>query len=317
MAEHPVLDAAVRVAPFVHRTPTMTSHAINEWCGVPVVMKCEHLQRVGAFKYRGATNAVQALSDEEAARGVAAHSSGNHAAALALAARVRGVPAHVVMPRGAPSVKQAAVLGYGARIIECEPTEAARVETLRAVIEETGAVEIHPFDDDRVIAGAGTAALELLEEMPAIDAIVAPLGGGGLLSGTALAAHHVDETIAVWGAEPAGADDAARSLAAGTLERQLAPDTICDGLRTSLAPRTFAILREHVEGVTVVDDDATRQALRMLWERTKQIVEPSAAIALAAARANPALRGRRVGVILTGGNVEVARLRDFWPAADT
>lgn len=309
-----VRAAAARIAPFVHRTPVMTSRALDEWCGARVVLKCEHLQRAGAFKYRGATNAVQSLPDDVALRGVAAHSSGNHAAALALAASGRGVPAHIVMPRDAPSVKRAAVLAYGARVVECEPTEAARVATLRAVVAETGAVEIHPFDDDRVIAGAGTAALELLEQAPEVEAIVVPVGGGGLLSGTAVAAHGIGARIAVWGAEPAGADDAARSLTSGVLVPQHAPATICDGLRTSLAPRTYAMLREHGAGVTVVDDDATRDALRFVWERTKQLVEPSAAIAVAAVRANPALRGRRVGVIVTGGNVDFTNLRELWPS---
>lgn len=308
-----VRAAAARIAPFVHRTPVLRSHLLDEWAGASLLLKAEHLQRVGAFKYRGATNAVQSLRDDEAARGVAAHSSGNHAAALALAARVRGVPAHIVMPSNAPSVKKDAVAGYGAHIVECEPTEAARIATLRTVVERTGAVEIHPFDDDRVIAGAGTAALELLEDHPDLDAIVAPLGGGGLLSGTSLAAHGVRADVAVFGAEPAGADDADRSLAAGDLIPQTGPNTICDGLLTSLAPRTFAVLRTHVERVIVVDDDATRVALRMVWERTKQLVEPSAAIAVAAVRACEALRGARVGVILSGGNVDLARVPALLP----
>ncbi len=296
--------AAARIAPFVHRTPVLTSRLLDEWAGAALLLKAEHLQRAGAFKFRGATNAVRSLPDDVAARGVAAHSSGNHAAALALAARERGVPAHVVMPANAPAVKRAAVLGYGARVIECEPTEAARIATLREVIEATGAVEIHPFDNDTVIAGAGTLALELLADAPDLDAIVAPIGGGGLLSGTCIAAQGRAGALAVYGAEPAGADDAARSIAAGTLERQTAPHTICDGLRTSLSPRTFAIVAQHVEAIVTVPDDETLDALRMIWSRTKQLVEPSAAIALAAVRRTPALHGRRVGVILSGGNVE-------------
>ena len=306
--------AARRIAPFVHRTPVFTSRLLDEWAGAQLLLKGEHLQRVGAFKYRGATNAVQSLPDDLAARGVAAHSSGNHGAALALAARWRGVTAHVVMPSNAPAVKRAAVLAYGAHVIECEPTEAARITTLRAVIAETGAVEIHPFDDDRIIAGAGTAALELLDQVGEggeLDAIVAPIGGGGLLSGTAIAAHgragragrggRVGR-LAVYGAEPEGADDAARSMAAGALQPQLAPNTVCDGLRTSLSPRTFAIVSREVESIVTVPDDETMDALAMISSRAKQIVEPSAAIAVAAVRRTPSLHGRRVGVILSGGN---------------
>ncbi|HEY1739902.1 MAG TPA: pyridoxal-phosphate dependent enzyme [Acidimicrobiia bacterium] len=293
--------AAARIAPFVHRTPVFTSHLVDEWAGATLFLKGEHLQRAGAFKYRGATNAVQSLANDVALRGVAAHSSGNHAAALALAARVRGVPAHVVMPTNAPAVKRAAVLGYGARIVDCEPTEAARIATLREVIAATGAIEIHPFDNDDVIAGAGTAALELLDEVPDLDVIVAPVGGGGLLSGTSLAAAG---RALVYGAEPEGADDAARSLAVGTREPQLSPDTICDGLRTSLSDRTFAIVSRHVETIVTVPDHETLDALAMLRSRTKQVVEPSAAIAVAAVRRTAALRERRVGVILSGGNYD-------------
>jgi threonine dehydratase len=306
-----VRAAAARIAPFVHRTPVLTSHLLDEWAGAQLFLKAEHLQRVGAFKYRGATNAVQSLDEAGATRGVAAHSSGNHAAALALAARTRGIDAHIVMPANAPAVKQGAVAGYGAHIIECEATEEARIATLHAVVAETGAVEIHPFDNDQVIAGAGTAALELLDEIAGLDAVVAPLGGGGLLSGTCLAVRGVAPGVAIFGAEPAGADDAARSLAAGHVIRHpagLAPKTVCDGLLTSLAPRTFAILAANVDGVIVVDDDATRAALRTIWERTKQIVEPSAAIAVAAVRQEPALHGRRVGVIVSGGNVDLGRI---------
>jgi threonine dehydratase len=298
--------AAARIAPFVHRTPVMTSHQLDEWAGASLFLKCEHLQRAGAFKYRGATNAVQSLADDVARRGVAAHSSGNHAAALALAAQVRGIPAYVVMPSNAPLVKRAAVLGYGARIIECEPTEAARIATLHDVIAGTGAVEIHPFDNDVVIAGAGTAAQELLADRPQLDAIVAPIGGGGLLSGTCVATQADGvRSVAVFGAEPSGADDAARSIAEGALIPQRSPQTVCDGLRTSLSPRTFAIVASQVESIITVADDDTLDAMAMIASRTKQIVEPSAAIAVAAVRAAPALHGRRVGVILSGGNYDV------------
>lgn len=212
-----VADAAERVRPFVHRTPVLTSRSLDAWAGRSVFLKAEHLQRVGAFKYRGATNAVRSLPTETAARGVAAHSSGNHAQALALAARERGIPAYVVMPRGASRGKREATIGYGAEIVDCAPTPRAREETLAGALADTGATEIHPYDDPRVIAGAGTAALELLAEVPDLDAVVVPVGGGGLVSGTALAVHGTCAGVRVYGAEPAGADDAARSLAAGRL----------------------------------------------------------------------------------------------------
>ena len=307
-----IAAAALRIAPFVHRTPTLTSRLLDDWVGAELVLKCEHLQRVGAFKFRGATNAVQSLDAVAASRGVAAHSSGNHAAALAAAARQRGISAHIVMPFNAPSVKRAAVASYGARIIECEPTEAARIATLHEVCADTGAVEIHPFDNDDVINGAATAALELIEDTMisgvGLDAIVAPVGGGGLLSGTCLAVNGVAPELRVFGAEPLGADDAARSLAAHELIPQSAPDTICDGLLTSLAPRTFAILERHVERIVTVTDDDVRAALAVAWTRTKQLIEPSSAIAIAAVRSTPELHGLRVGVILSGGNIDPAHM---------
>lgn len=307
-----IAAAATRIAPFVHRTPILTSTLLDEWVGAELVLKCEHLQRVGAFKFRGATNAVRSLDPVAASRGVAAHSSGNHAAALAAAARQRGIAAHIVMPSNAPAVKRAAVAGYGARIIECEPSEAARIATLSEVCADTGAVEIHPFDNDDVINGAATAALELMEDTMTsgnvLDAIVTPVGGGGLLSGTCLTVKGIAPAMQVFGAEPAGADDAARSLAAHELIPQSAPNTICDGLLTSLAPRTFAILERHVERIITVSDDEVRTALAITWTRTKQLIEPSSAIAIAAVRATPELHGRRVGVILSGGNIDPAQM---------
>jgi threonine dehydratase len=295
------------------RTPTITSTSVDNWVGARVHLKCENLQHVGAFKYRGATNAVQSLSRHEAARGVAAHSSGNHAAALARAARVRGVPAHVVMPRGAPAPKRAATVAFGATVIDCAPTLEAREAALAEVVEATGAVEIHPYDDPRVIAGAGTAALELLDDVAHLAAIVTPLGGGGLSSGTVLATRgRRDRSIALFGAEPDGADDAARSLASGRLVTAHRPDTICDGLLTCLSPRTFAIVAGGLDGVVTVSDDDVVAAMRLLWERTNLVVEPSGAIGVAAARAlvHDGRLGSdaAVGVVLSGGNVDLDAL---------
>jgi threonine dehydratase len=304
-----VRAAAGRIEPFVHRTPVMTARTLDEWLDATVFLKCEHLQRVGAFKYRGATNAVQSLPPDAAARGVAAHSSGNHGAALALAARTRGIAAHIVVPTTASRAKQAAIAAYGARIVPCEPILAAREAGVAQVIAETGAVEIHPFDNDDVIAGAGTAALELLADVAGLDVVVAPVGGGGLLSGTALAAHGVagepgGSSVRVIGAEPAAADDAARSLRAGRILPPGPPATIADGLLTGLSPRTFAILRERVETIVTVSEAEIADAMRFVWERTKQLVEPSAAVAIAAVRTAD-LSGARVGIVLSGGNVDL------------
>jgi threonine dehydratase len=299
-----VRAAARRIAPFVHRTPVLTSRTLDEWLDARVFLKCEHLQRVGAFKYRGATNAVQSLRPDAAARGVAAHSSGNHAAALALAARTRGLSAHIVVPSTVSRAKRAAVEAYGANIVVCEPTFAAREAAVARVIATTGAVEIHPFDNDDVIAGAGTAALELIDEIAGLDVIVTPVGGGGLLSGTALAAHGVNPALRVVGAEPTAADDAARSLRAGRIVAPDMPATIADGLLAGLSPRTFAVISEHVEIIVTVGEDEIVAAMRFVWERTKQLIEPSAAVAVAAVR-RADLSGARVGIILSGGNVDL------------
>jgi threonine dehydratase len=299
-----VQAASHRIRPFVHRTPVLTSAALDNWLGTRAYLKAEHLQRAGAFKYRGATNAVQSLTDEEAKHGVAAHSSGNHAAALARAAATRGIPAHVVMPESVRAVKRAAVLAYGATVTSCENTPESRAETLARVIERTGAVEIHPFDNDAVIAGAGTAALELCDEHPDLDVIIAPVGGGGLLSGTALAAHGRQSDVRVLGAEPLEADDAARSLSSGARQPPLPPSTIADGLLTGLSDRTFAILREHVDTIVTVDEPSIVEAMQTAWQFTKQLIEPSAAVALAAVRSCE-LDGSRVGIIVSGGNVDL------------
>mgnify|MGYP006294963783 CR=1 FL=1 len=301
--------AAERIAPFAHRTPVLTSAGVDRAAGARVFFKCECFQKVGAFKFRGATNAVRSLCEAEAARGVATHSSGNHAQALALAARDRGVAAHVVMPETSAAPKVAAVRGYGGRITFCAPTLEARETTLDEVVARTGAAFVHPYDDDRVIAGQGTAALELFEDVPELDALLAPVGGGGLLAGTALAAHHLSPSVRVIAGEPAGADDAARSLAAGEIVPSVAPRTIADGLLTSLGERNFPIIARHVERIATVDDDATIRAMRLVWERMKVLIEPSAAVPLAALlEGDLGLAGARVGVILSGGNVDLDRL---------
>lgn len=321
LARLPTLDdvraAAARIAPYAHRTPVLTSRSfdamVSEAAGSAssVFFKCENLQRVGAFKFRGACNAVMALSDEEARRGVATHSSGNHAAALALAARIRGTTAHIVMPRGAPPVKKAAVLGYGGVVVECEPTLASRESTLREVVKTTGATFVHPFNDARVIAGQGTAALELLEETPELDVVMAPVGGGGLLSGTAITVGSLSaitgKRARVIGAEPEAADDAYRSLREGRIVPSEDPTTIADGLRTSLGELTFAALRDRGVEIVTVSEAAIVSAMRFVWERMKIIIEPSSAV-VAAALLNGRVKGPRVGLIVSGGNVDLGKL---------
>ena len=306
-----VREAAKRIAGHAHRTQVATCATLDGRAGRALLLKCEQFQKGGAFKFRGACNAVMKLSDAAAARGVATHSSGNHAQALALAARLRGIAAHVVMPEDAPAVKRRAVVGYGARVVACRPTLDDRESTLEQVIAETGAVRIHPYDDADVIAGQGTVALELLEQAGPLDAIVAPVGGGGLVSGVAIAATESDPRLRVFGAEPLGADDAARSKRAGRLIAQRDPRTIADGLLTSLGERTWPVLRDRVEEVLTVSEEAIAAAMRLAWERAKLLIEPSAAVALAAVlseefRARPGLA--RVGVVLTGGNVDLERL---------
>jgi threonine dehydratase len=301
--------AAERIRPYAHRTPILTCSAIDELCDAKLYFKCENFQKVGAFKFRGATNAVFSLSDDEAARGVATHSSGNHAAALALAARMRGVPAHIVMPDNAPAVKKDAVAGYGANITFCQPTLQAREETLAGVIERTGAALVHPYDDDRVIAGQGTAALELCEDIPDLDVVMTPVGGGGLLAGTAIAVAAASPTTKTIAAEPVNADDACRSLQAGRIIPSENPKTIADGLLTSLGERNFPIIQAGVSAILTVSEDEIIDAMRLIWERMKIVVEPSGCVPLAAICVRRAeIPGRRIGVILSGGNVDLARL---------
>lgn len=316
MPEHAVTfndirDAATRVRGLAHRTPVLTCSTLDRLAGRRLFFKCEQFQKVGAFKFRGAANAVLKLSDADAARGVLTHSSGNHAQALALAARMRGIPAHIVMPSTAQAVKRRAVEDYGGRVVLCEPTLAARESTAAAVRAQTGATFIHPYDNRDVIAGQGTAALELLEDVPELDAVIAPVGGGGLMSGTCIAVRAMRPSARLFAAEPAGADDAARSIAAGRLIPQTDPKTIADGLLTSLGELTWPILRDHVERVVTVTEDEIVRAMRLAWERGKLLIEPSAAVAVAAALSDAfrALTGlERVGVVLSGGNVNLERL---------
>lgn len=302
-------EAADRIADYVHHTPVLTCATLDNQSGARLFFKCENFQKVGAFKMRGATNAVFALSDSDSQAGVATHSSGNHAQALALAARQRGIPAYVVMPNNAPQVKVAAVKGYGAEIITCEPTLAAREATVAEVITRTGATLIHPFDNDHIIAGQGTAALELLQEHPEIEIMVAPVGGGGLLSGTALATRNLAPNAKIYGAEPTGADDTFRSLAAGKIIPMIDPNTVADGLLTTVGQRNFDIIRKNVAGIWTVDDDQIVSAMRLVWERMKIVIEPSAAVAVAAVLSQKAeVAGRQVGIILSGGNLDLGRL---------
>lgn len=297
------------IRPYIHRTPVFTSQSINLMVGAELFFKCENLQKVGAFKFRGACNSVFSLTPEEARNGVCTHSSGNHAAALALAARMRGIPAYIVMPENAPEIKKKAVAGYGARITFCEPTLAARESTLKRVAEETGATEIHPYNNFNVICGQGTAAKELIEETGAPDLMMAPVGGGGLLSGTALSAKAMLPGVRVVAAEPAGADDAFRSFYSQTLIPSVAPRTIADGLLTSLGSLTFPIILNEVDQIATVSEENIVAAMRMIWERMKIIIEPSSAVPLAAILENRVeVKGKKVGIILSGGNVDLGKL---------
>lgn len=302
-------QARERIAAHIYNTPVMTSQLLDERIGASLFFKCEHLQKVGAFKARGATNAVLSLTEEEAACGVATHSSGNHGAALAMAASARGIPAHIVMPSNAPQVKKDAVASYGGLIIECEPTLAAREATVVTVIEQTGAVEVHPYNDRRIIAGQGTAALELLEQIEDLDVLVVPVGGGGLLAGTAIAVKGINPNIEVVAVEPEGADDAFRSFGLGELQPQTNPQTIADGLRAGLGELNFDIIRKHVDTIITVSDALIVEAMQLQWTRMKQVVEPSGAVSFAGLLEHPErFRNRRVGVIISGGNVDLNSL---------
>ncbi|RJP67785.1 MAG: pyridoxal-phosphate dependent enzyme [Candidatus Abyssobacteria bacterium SURF_17] len=304
-----IREASERIKQLIHRTPVLTCDTLNRICDAELHFKCENFQKTGSFKIRGATNAVLSLSEEEASRGVATHSSGNHAAALALAARWRGIRAYVVMPENAPAVKREAVGGCGGEIIYCKPTLKAREEELAKVLERTGAVFVPPYNDYRVIAGQGTAALELCEEVRDFDVVMAPVGGGGLLSGTAIAARSLSPATKVYGAEPEQADDAFRSFRAGRIVPADNPNTIADGLRTSLGELTFPIIQKYIADIVTVREEAIKQAMRLIWERMKIIVEPSAAVPLGAVLTKRGeVPGKRIGIILSGGNVDLTRL---------
>lgn len=304
-----IKSAARRITPYIHRTPVLTSQSLDQRVGAQIFMKCENLQKVGAFKFRGASNAVWSLTDEEAKRGVVTHSSGNHAQALALAAKMRGIPAYIVMPENAPLVKKNAVAGYGGNITFCEPTLQARESTMERIRLDTGASVVHPYNDEHVIAGQGTAALELLEDIPDLDVIIAPVGGGGLLSGTSIAATGIRKGIRVIGAEPEKADDAFRSMKAGEIVPSLHPKTIADGLLTSLGTLTFPIIQKRVEQIVTVSETGIIESMKFIWERAKIIIEPSAATVITVPWENKIdLSGLKVGVILSGGNVDLEKL---------
>ena len=314
-----IVAAHVRIAPRIHRTPVLTSSSLDAIAGARLFFKCDNFQKTGSFKIRGASNAILSLSKDEAARGIVTQSSGNHGAAVACAAAWRGVPAYIVMPKNAPKVKIEAIEAYGGKITFCEPKISSRKETCDRVQAQTGAYLVHPYDDDRIITGQGTAAKEFLEEINDLDAILAPVSGGGLLSGTCLATKSIRNDIHIIGCEPARADDAYRSLTTGILQSIDSSDTIADGLRASLAPRTFAILRKYVEQILLVTEEEIISTARLVWERMKIIIEPSSAVALApllrpgvvdSLRLPPRIDGAppKLGVIFSGGNVDLSSL---------
>ncbi len=301
--------AHLKIRNYAHRTPVLTSSSINAIVGGELFFKCENFQKVGAFKFRGACNAVFSLSEEDAQKGVATHSSGNHAAALALAAKMRGISAHIVMPENSPEIKKKAVAGYGAEITFCQPTLQARESTLAKVIEKTGATEIHPYNNFFVIAGQGTAAKELIEDHGDFDIILAPVGGGGLLSGTALSVKKLNPECKVIAVEPAGADDAYRSFYAKKIIPSVHPLTIADGLLTSLGERNFEIIIKNVDDIVTVSEEKIVEAMRMIWERMKIIIEPSSAVPLAAILEEKVnIQNKKTGIILSGGNLDLGRL---------
>ncbi|MBI1939230.1 MAG: pyridoxal-phosphate dependent enzyme [Ignavibacteriales bacterium] len=308
-AKQDIIEAHERIKRQVHHTPVLTSSSINKIADCKIYFKCENFQKVGAFKFRGASNAVLSLNKNDLQKGVATHSSGNHAAALSLAAKMKNIPAYIVMPRTAPEIKKRAVENYGAQITFCEPTLKSREETLAKIVDETGAAFIHPYDNYSIIAGQATCGKEVLEELHNLDFIVAPVGGGGLLSGTCLSAKYFSPQTKVIGAEPQGADDAFRSLRDGVIHPSVNPKTICDGLLTQLSERTFNIIRNHADEIITVDEGSIISAMKMIWERMKIIIEPSSAVTLAAILKNKEkFSGKKVGLILSGGNVDLENL---------
>lgn len=304
-----VIDAHARIKPHIHRTPVLTSTFFNELTGAELFFKCENFQKAGAFKVRGACNAVFGLSDALAARGVATHSSGNHALSLSYAAGQRGIPCHVVMPHTAPAAKKAAVRGYGGVITECEPSTSSREAVFAKVQAETGAEFVHPYNDPRVIAGQGTCSLELMDQVPGLDCVIAPIGGGGMISGTCLALSHVAPDVAIYAAEPERADDAYRSFKAGHIIADDAPDTVADGLKVPLKELTWHFVSRHVRDILTASDPEIVSAMKLTWQRMKTVMEASSAVPLATILKNKDLfAGKRVGVIITGGNVDMDTL---------
>lgn len=309
-------QAHERIKPFIHQTPVLTCSTINKMAGASLFFKCENFQKIGAFKIRGGMNAVLTLPQDKLANGIATHSSGNHAQAIAFAARQTGTKAYIVMPNNSPCVKVNAVKGYGAEITFCEPNQQARETMLQEIVDRTGAEFIHPYNDNRVITGQATCAKELLEEIPQLDAIIAPVGGGGLLSGTALSAHYFSSGTVVYAGEPEGAADAVRSMKSGKIEDAPYINTIADGLLTKLGDKTFPIIYEHVKEIFTVTDEEIIAALRLVYERMKIVVEPSCVVPLAAVLKNkPVFEGKRVGIILSGGNIELSKLAGWFNAA--
>lgn len=307
-----ITEAHDRIRPFIHRTPVLTSQTINEMAGASLFFKAENFQKIGAFKIRGGMNAVLSLSTEERAKGIATHSSGNHAQAIAYAARQTGVKAYIVMPDNSPSVKVNAVKGYGAEVHFCDPNQAAREATLQAIVDKTGAAFIHPYNDERVITGQATAGKELLEDTPPLDFMVAPVGGGGLLSGTALSAHYFSPSTKVYAGEPEGAADAILSFKSGKIEKAPFVNTIADGLLTTLGDKTLPIIWTYVKDILLVSEEEIKAALKLVYERMKIVVEPSCVVPLAAVLKNPSLfKGKNVGIILSGGNIDLLKLSDW------
>jgi threonine dehydratase len=304
-----VKAAHERIAPYIHRTPILTSSYLNGLTGAELFFKCENFQKAGAFKVRGATYAVFGLSEEQAPKGVATHSSGNHALSLSYAAGRRGIPCHVVMPRTAPQAKKDAVRGYGGIITECEPSTSSREATFARVQEETGAEFVHPYNDERVIAGQGTCSKEMLEDLGGLDAIVAPIGGGGMISGTCLTCSTVAPYTEIYAAEPEAADDAYQSFRKGEIVAYDAPETIADGLKVPLKERTWHFVSRYVKDVLLASEQEIVDAMKLTWQRMKIVIEPSCAVPLAVILKNPdTFAGKRVGVIITGGNVDLDKL---------
>lgn len=309
MTKTELIECYERVIPFIHNTPVLTSHALNKISGAEIFFKCENFQRMGAFKIRGATNAILQLTDEQRSNGVVTHSSGNFAQALVLAASKLNVKSYLVMPSNAPQVKKDAVEGYGGIIIECDPTIQSRESTAEKVIQQNGATFIHPYNDKNVMMGQGTACKELLDKHPDLEAILAPVGGGGLISGTALYAHYFGNNCKVIGAEPFEADDAYRSLQSGKIESNVTVNTIADGLKTQLGDITFDVIKKYVEGIIRVTEEEIVSAMRLIWERMKIIIEPSAAVPFAALlKEKEKFSGMKIGIILSGGNVDLNNL---------